>query len=1189
MVIPGISRSSQLAAVGAVVFTLVLQVHAATALERVEVGKWQSGDPCPDVLVLGARGSGQEDGAGGVSPGSPTLGVGEEVYRFAGYLAGVLEPEGLAVAVLPNAYPAVPLDEAVGGDPDYFDSVEMGAVAVEIYVALVASQCGEGTRVVVAGYSQGADVSRAGTASLDAQYHPRIAALVLFADPRHDPAAGGYHVGSASPDHGGVLGRTAPPAWVVRRTVQVCVEHDVICQSDNVGEAVANYVQHAGAVVHSFAYREPANQILTALTVAPLVRAASGATCFGLPATVVGTPGDDALIGTDGDDVIVGGAGDDTIRAGGGADVICPGPADGDPPDTGADDVQAGSGDDYIAAGDGPSIIDGGAGRDYILGGAGDDRIDGSGDADYLDGGAGADEIDGGSGDDYLTGGAGDDILRVGLGVDYVDGGAGDDRMHGPDDPDGIDGDYYDAGEGDDAVWGSPDGEYVTGGPGHDRIESGGGDDHVEGGDGHDELRAGDGDDYLAGDDGDDHLYGGDGDDYLDGGAGDDGLWGGDGRDHLDGGAGNDELVGGGGLDYYDAGDGDDALDAVDQEPDERFDCGAGTDALAMDAPYDDATDELLCEDVEVRLPGDTNRDGTVRVAVLGDSYIAGVGGVDPGEPYDAGTDTPGNRCRRTSYSWGPQIAERLRATGDDLLFAACNGATSLDVTSRGQESESGPGVHGSQPQVTTLRDWSGSSPADIVLLSIGGNDVGFAGLVSDCGIGRCEWFEDGRLTLAFQERYRLVETYRAVLDAARVDNPDAELWVSNYPNALSGATCGAVGYSGVLDWVSDLGIDSEEQAFLRDGFLETLNESVAWAAAQAGAHLIDLEDEAAGHELCSSEPYFNGVSTGFQGDGPWVVSARTAHPNKDGYAHFADVIWDRHRFDFGAGNPEPSGGSGPLPTLTGSLRLGPDPVSLQDTAPAEVLFQPGATVHLRVVDAPPADYRLVVRSLPRVLAEVTVPASGAVDLSFEVPASLAPHSHWLTLETADGVPALSAILQVGPAPGCELEDGDADADGDRIPDRCDSASSDGPLADADSDGVVNRDDNCSLVANPGQADIDGDRLGDACDPSQGGDPTSGYIVDADDDDPPTCSCRHRGPCWSPAAWLPRAIHRLHRRFGLHRGLAHPRPCRSHRHGGHRGHDQKPRGKARRDRSDRHHGRGKDERKSHRRGRSRGR
>ncbi|MDQ2629379.1 MAG: GDSL-type esterase/lipase family protein, partial [Actinomycetota bacterium] len=669
---------------------------------------------------------------------------------------------------------------------------------------------------------------------------------------------------------------------------------------------------------------------------------------------------------------------------------------------------------------------------------------------DYLDGGAGVDEIDGGEGIDYLIGGEGSDTLRAGTGIDFLDAGPGADVLEAATD--------------DGAEEGTPE----------DGVSGAG--DYYEGGEGNDQLRGGPGEEYLDGGDGSDELLGFGGEDYLDG--GEDG----------------DDLTGGIGRDDFEAGAGDDQLDAVDRGADSLLDCGADEDELTIDAGVDDGASSVECEQLDERSLSDTNGDGLVRVAVLGDSYVAGVGAVDPGEPYDPGTDTPGNRCRRTSHSWGPKIAALLGASGDDLLFAACNGATSADVTSKGQESRSDPGVHGSLPQVEVLRDWGDVAPADVVLLGIGGNDVGFAGLVSDCLMGPCLWFAEDRLeNVAFQERYRLADTYRAVLATAREENPEAELWVASYPNALAAEVCSGVGYLPGVGRVNGYGIDVAEQVFLRDTFLATLNESVAWAATAAGAELLDLEDLAAGHELCSDEPYFNGVSSGFQGDGPWVVSARTAHPNKAGHAHFAEALWDGYGPAFGSGAPDPAGGSGPAPVLVGSLQLGPDPISLQDTAPPEVLFRPGNQVHLKVTSAPPGSYRLVVRSLPYVIAEITVPASGELETSFEVPAWLAPHSHWLTLENGGGEPVLNAILQVGAAPGCEPTEGDSDADGDGHPDRCDEEPADGPEADFDGDGVDNVEDNCPLAANSSQADIDSDGLGDACDPSQGGNPTVGY------------------------------------------------------------------------------------------------
>lgn len=104
-------------------------------------------------------------------------------------------------------------------------------------------------------------------------------------------------------------------------------------------------------------------------------------TCDGIPATIVGTNGDDLLVGTSGRDVIVALDGNDVIRAGAGGDIICAG-----------------------------------AGRDRVLGGKGADRIFGGDDGDKLFGDSGADEIHGDRGNDLLVGGQGDDVLDGGRG-----------------------------------------------------------------------------------------------------------------------------------------------------------------------------------------------------------------------------------------------------------------------------------------------------------------------------------------------------------------------------------------------------------------------------------------------------------------------------------------------------------------------------------------------------------------------------------------------------------------------------------------------------------------------------------------------------------------------------------------------------------------------------------------------------
>ncbi|HEX6457198.1 MAG TPA: hypothetical protein VF009_11850 [Solirubrobacterales bacterium] len=133
-----------------------------------------------------------------------------------------------------------------------------------------------------------------------------------------------------------------------------------------------------------------ANNKATATT-----RVIGAPTCRGIPATVVGTDGNDELLGTVGPDVVVAFGGNDRIVSRAGQDLICAGP-----------------GNDYIGAGTAADKVFAGPGRDRLLGRGGPDLLKGSGGNDVLKGGRGADRLRGGRGFDVCRGGPGPDSIR---------------------------------------------------------------------------------------------------------------------------------------------------------------------------------------------------------------------------------------------------------------------------------------------------------------------------------------------------------------------------------------------------------------------------------------------------------------------------------------------------------------------------------------------------------------------------------------------------------------------------------------------------------------------------------------------------------------------------------------------------------------------------------------------------------
>jgi Ca2+-binding RTX toxin-like protein len=126
----------------------------------------------------------------------------------------------------------------------------------------------------------------------------------------------------------------------------------------------------------------------------PIAPGAAPPTCNGVPATIVGTTGNDSVVGTNRRDVIVTLGGNDKIRSLGGPDIVC-----------------AGGGNDRVSAGTGTDDVSGGPGRDRLRGGGGPDVLNGEAGNDILEGDQGPDQLIGGSGRDTDRDGAEEDSV----------------------------------------------------------------------------------------------------------------------------------------------------------------------------------------------------------------------------------------------------------------------------------------------------------------------------------------------------------------------------------------------------------------------------------------------------------------------------------------------------------------------------------------------------------------------------------------------------------------------------------------------------------------------------------------------------------------------------------------------------------------------------------------------------------
>ncbi len=235
---------------------------AGAAFVGLAAGTANAVPGCPDVHWIGAAGSGERVG----TDLTAYSGMGRVVYQSLTELSTELQKDGRTLTAEAVDYPAVPVpddDGGVGAWLGFMGSVDTGAAALGKQYEDFVQQCPT-SRVVLAGYSQGAMVVHRNLQALAAS--PNLAAVLLVADGDRRPDDPTLNLGTVSglPKHGKGVAQDWPilahapavlPADIGAKTISVCDLGDAVCDPDS--DSDSDKVSARAVAVHTSYARTP--------------------------------------------------------------------------------------------------------------------------------------------------------------------------------------------------------------------------------------------------------------------------------------------------------------------------------------------------------------------------------------------------------------------------------------------------------------------------------------------------------------------------------------------------------------------------------------------------------------------------------------------------------------------------------------------------------------------------------------------------------------------------------------------------------------------------------------------------------------------------------------------------------------------------------------------------------------------
>lgn len=239
------------------------------------------------------------------------------------------------------------------------------------------------------------------------------------------------------------------------------------------------------------------------------------------------------------------------------------------------------------------------------------------------------------------------------------------------------------------------------------------------------------------------------------------------------------------------------------------------------------------------------SRNGTDRGWVSGSTY-------DPAKVY--GTTAGG--CHRSDSA----EVRSAGAIADVAVNLACSGAVSDNVF---RSSNGGVSYKGEAPQADQLAAVAASHDVKVIALSIGGNDLGFADIITDCALDFVLWNSycyddqqygvDQKIDAVMGKVGKSVDEIRAVMRAAGYADSLYRIVLQSYPSPIPR---GAENRYTQSDWsrlnTGGCPFWNRDSDWARDSLVPQIANRIKGVAAAKGVQFLDLRDMMQGREVCA-------------------------------------------------------------------------------------------------------------------------------------------------------------------------------------------------------------------------------------------------------------------------------------------------------------------------------------------------